>query len=132
MIGRDRELESGGRFLKSIADGSACLVLEGEAGIGKTTIWRELMGSAQASGYRVLSCRPAATEVTLSFAGLGDLLSGVEARLLSDLPSPQRHALEVALLETAPGPGPLEQRAVFAGLSSVLRALAAERPLLVA
>jgi DNA-binding CsgD family transcriptional regulator len=99
MIGRDRELDAGGRFLKSIADGSACLVLDGEPGIGKTTIWRELLGSAHAAGHRVLSCRPAATEVTLAFAGLADLLADTETGVLADLPSPQRHAL-----------GPLESR----------------------
>jgi hypothetical protein len=49
MIGRDRELDAGERFLKSIADGDACLVLDGEAGIGKTTIWCELLGKAQAA-----------------------------------------------------------------------------------
>jgi DNA-binding CsgD family transcriptional regulator len=132
MIGRDRELDAGERFLKSIADGSACLVLDGEAGIGKTTIWRELLGSAQTAGHRVLSCRPAATEVTLAFAGLADLIADTEAGVLADLPSPQRHALEVALLQAAPGPVPLEPRAVFAGFCSVLLALAAERPVLVA
>jgi DNA-binding CsgD family transcriptional regulator len=132
MFGRDRELDAGGRFLKSIAHGSACLVLDGEAGIGKTTIWRELVARAAASGYRVLSCRPAATEVTLSFAGLTDLLSEIDPSLLSDLPSPQRHALDVALLQAAPGAGPLEPRAVFAGFCSALFALAADGPLLVA
>lgn len=132
MIGRDRELGAGGRFLKSLAGGSACFVLHGEAGIGKTTIWRELVESAAATGYRVLSCRPSAAEVTLSFGGLADLLAGVDAGVLSALPSPQRHALDVALLQTAPGSGPLEQRAVFAGFTSVLVALAADRQLVVA
>jgi DNA-binding CsgD family transcriptional regulator len=132
MIGRDRELDAGGRFLESVADGSASLVLDGEAGIGKTTIWREVVGRARARGYRVLSCRPAATEVTLSFAGLADLLDNVDASVLSELPAPQRHALEVALLQAAPGPRALEQRAVFAGFFAVLVALAADRPLLVA
>ncbi len=132
MIGRDRELGTGERFLKTIADRSACLVLDGEAGIGKTTIWRELLVSAEAAGYRVLSCRPAATEVTLSFAGLADLLTGIEPGVLADLAAPQRHALEVALLQAPPGPTPLEPRAVFAGFGSVLLALAADRPVLVA
>jgi DNA-binding CsgD family transcriptional regulator len=132
MIGRDREQGAGERFLKSIADGSACFVLAGEAGIGKTTVWRDLVASATASHFHVLSSRSSATEVTLSFAGLADLLRDVDPSVLSDLPSPQRHALEVALLEAASGPGPLEQRAVFAGFSSVLFALASQRPLLVA
>lgn len=132
MIGRDRELGAGRQFLNSVAHGSDFLVLEGEAGIGKTTVWRQLVASAESGGYRVLSCQPAATEVTLSFAGLADLLSDLDASVLSDLPLPQRHALEVALLQAAPGSQPLEQRAVFAGFCSVLLALAGDRPLVVA
>ena len=132
MIGRDRELGAGGRFLNSLAHGGGFLVLEGEAGIGKTTVWRELIAGADGRGYRVLSCQPAASEVTLSFAGLADLLSDLDASVLECLPLPQRHALEVALLQAAPGSRPLEQRAVFAGFGAVLVALAGERPLLVA
>ena len=48
------------------------------------------------------------------------------------LPAPQRHGLEVALLRAAPGPKAPEQRAVFAGLCSVLSELAADQPVLVA
>ena len=122
----------GGGFLNSLAHGGGFLVLEGEAGIGKTTVWRELIAGADGRGYRVLSCQPAASEVTLSFAGLADLLSDLDASVLECLPLPQRHALEVALLQAAPGSRPLEQRAVFAGFGAVLVALAGERPLLVA
>jgi DNA-binding CsgD family transcriptional regulator len=132
MIGRDRELGAGGRFLNSLAHGGDVLLLEGEAGIGKTTVWRELIASAEDRGYRVLSCQPAATEVTLSFASLADLLSGLDASVLRSLPLPQRHALEVALLQAAPGSRPLEQHAVFAGFFAVLVTLAEECPLLVA
>ena len=85
MIGRDREHGAGERFLKSIADGSASFVLVGEAGIGKTTVWRDLVASAVAADYHVLSCRPSATEVTLSFAGLADLLRDVDPGMLSEL-----------------------------------------------
>src|SRR6202022_3648523 len=104
MVGRERELEEGRRFLGALAHGSACLVLEGEPGIGKTTVWRETVALAEGWGYRVLACRPAAAEAKLSFAGLADLLSGVEGELLDRLPVPQRYALEVALLQAAPGP----------------------------
>ena len=132
MIGRDRELEAGARFLDSIARGSACMVLEGEPGIGKTTVWRELVRAAGARGLRVLSCRPAAAEAKLSFAGLADLLGELDVDAFARLPAPQRHGLEVALLRAAPGPKAPEQRAVFAGLCSVLSELAADQPVLVA
>lgn len=132
MVGRDRELEAGGRLLTDLAQGSRCLVLEGEPGIGKSTVWREVVSRARVEGSRVLACRPAEAEAKFSFAGLADLLADVDRAVLSHLPSPQRNALEIALLEAAPGERPPDPRAVFAGFCAVLFWLASEGPLLVA
>src|SRR6266540_657242 len=115
MVGREREFEVGTRWLASLERDSGCMILEGEAGIGKTTLWSAIVAQAEARGCRVMWCRPAAAEATMSFSGLADLMSGVDRSALAGLPDPQRHALEVALLEAVPGPRPLQQRAVFAG-----------------
>lgn len=131
MVGRERELEEGRRFLGALANGSACLVLEGEPGIGKTTVWRETIALAEQQGHRVLTCRPAAAEAKLSYAGLADLLAGVEGKVYERLPVPQRRALEVALLLTAPGEQPPEPRALITAFCSVLFVLAESRPLVV-
>ena len=40
VLGRDDELLVVGRFLESLSSGPAACVLEGEAGIGKTALWR--------------------------------------------------------------------------------------------
>ncbi len=40
VIGRHREKAEADRFLDLLTEGPAALVLEGEAGIGKTTVWR--------------------------------------------------------------------------------------------
>lgn len=132
MIGREHELESGIRFLQLLEGRSAALVLEGEAGIGKTTVWRELVTRGAERGYRVLSCRPAAAEAKLSFAGLSDLLADVPPAVLDRLPVPQRHGLEAALLKASPGAGAPQSRTVFAGFLSVLASLATSSPVLVA
>ena len=39
VAGRDAELASIRDFVATISDGPAALVLEGEAGVGKTTLW---------------------------------------------------------------------------------------------
>ena len=39
MIGREREIAVVLAFLDSIPRGSQALLLEGEAGIGKSTVW---------------------------------------------------------------------------------------------
>src|SRR5262249_59116621 len=97
-------------FLDAVGSGSAGLVLEGAAGIGKTTVWAAGAALATGRGFTVLSCRPAESEARLSFAALGDLLGGVLEEALAGLPPPQRRAPGGARLPAgpparAPGPG---------------------------
>jgi DNA-binding CsgD family transcriptional regulator len=130
VVGRDAEIAAGERFLDAILDSTHALVLEGEPGIGKTTIWRETARRAGERGYRVVTARPAQAEASLSFAGLGDLLAGVPEAALDRIPVPQRHALEIALLRRAPTGPPREPRAVAVALFSTLVAI--DEPLVVA
>ena len=74
IVGREAELASLRAFVESISDGAAALVLEGDAGVGKTTLWTEALALAEAHGLRVLHASPAESETTFSFAALGDLL----------------------------------------------------------
>ena len=98
VLGRDEELAAVSRFLTNGPGPAAALVLEGEAGIGKTTLWLHAIEQAAALSYTVISSRPAESDEQLSFAGLADLLGGVLDRVLGQLPPPQRSALEVAML----------------------------------
>jgi AAA ATPase domain len=98
VVGRDREMAAVAALLDAVPSGPCGLLLEGAAGIGKTTVWRAGAAWAAERSCTVLSCRPAESEATLSFAALGDLLEGVVGRALAGLPAPQRRALEVALL----------------------------------
>lgn len=131
LVGRVGELQSAAAFLDEMQAGPCGLVLEGEAGIGKTTVWAEVAARGQ-KGARVLFAHPAEAEAQLGFAALADLMEPVLDELAPALPEPQRHALAVALLREQPGPGRLDQRAVSAAVLSVLRTLAAAGPLLVA
>jgi hypothetical protein len=132
VIGRDAELATVRDFLQAVDGLPAALVIEGESGIGKTTLWRAGIASAGEWGYRVLSTRPAQTESQISYAGLGDLLEPVLAETLAELPPPQRRALEVALLLRDAGGGVPDQAAIAFGCLAVLRAAALEKPTLVA
>src|SRR5690606_23332929 len=58
-------------------------------------------------------------------------LAGCE-EMLARIPGPQRAALDVALLQAAPGASAPDRRVICAGFSSVLRALVDETPVLVA
>lgn len=131
-IGRESELGLVARFLDALPEGPSALVIRGEAGIGKTTLWNEAVASARRSSYTVASCRPAQTEAKLPYLGLGDLFTDVPDEVLSELPIPQRRALEVALLRTEGEGDPLQQRAVSAAVLNTLVTWARSTPLLVA
>ena len=107
-------------------------MLEGEAGIGKTALWREGVAAARAASFRVLSCAPAEVEAALSYSSLADLLEGVEPEVLAALPAPQRDALEVALLRAGRAGAVAGQRAVATAAVSVLGQLASSTPVVVA
>jgi DNA-binding CsgD family transcriptional regulator len=130
-VGRQWELAEADRFLDAVPAGPAALVLEGEPGIGKTTIWRAAVDAARNRSYRVLVCRASESESALSFLGLGDLLDSVSDAMLEALPEPQRRGLELALLRS-PGEGSPDRVAVARGTLAVLRAAASEKPTLLA
>jgi hypothetical protein len=55
ILGREKELQVLGGFIDSLGEGLAACVFEGEAGIGKTALWREGVARARAASVRVLS-----------------------------------------------------------------------------
>ena len=130
IVGRDEELAAVADFLDG--DFPAAVVLAGEAGIGKTTVWRAALGEARERDMRVLVCRPAESEARLSFAGLADLLEPVLDDTLGALPSVQRRALEAALLLSEDERPPPDQRTISTACLGVLRRLAGEGRVLVA
>ena len=132
VVGREEEIAALEDFLGRPPNSSSVLLLEGEAGIGKTTLWRRGVELASERSYRVLSCRPAGSEAQLSFVALGDLLEGAVEEVLPVLPKPQSHALAVALLvDDGHGPPP-DQRAIALAFLGALRALARTGPVAVA
>lgn len=119
-------------FLEQAGGAAAALSLTGEAGAGKTTLWRAGVEAARELSLRVVSAAPVEVETKLSFAALGDLLEPVLAEVLPVLPAQLTAALKAALLlEEQPDEAP-DQRAVSVALLAALRALAAASPLLIA
>ncbi len=131
VVGRDEELRSLGAFFDGVSGEPKALVLVGEAGIGKSTIWLAGVEDARARGWRVLSSRPAEAERGLAHAGLGDLFEDVLESVLPTLSPPRRRALEVALL-LEEGAVDTDPRTLGVAVRSALEALASEGPLVVA
>jgi DNA-binding CsgD family transcriptional regulator len=132
VVGRHSELTALEEFLTRVSGGFECVVLEGEAGVGKSTVWQAAVDRARDRGWNVLSCRPSEAETKLAYAALGDLMEGVTDAILDALPAPQRNAIGVALLrEETHGPAP-DQRAIGVAALGVLRELSARSPVLIA
>jgi AAA ATPase domain len=131
VIGREREIAVVSAFLDSIPCDSQALLLEGEAGIGKSTVWFEAVRLAEARAYRVLRARPAEREARLSYAVLADIVGPAFDKTRAALPAPQERALAATLLRVATDE-PAGPRTTATGLIGVLGELARERPVLVA
>ena len=133
VLGREAELASATSFLDGIAERAQALVIEGDAGIGKTAVYRAVVEDAAARGYVVLSCAGEETEARLSFVGLTDLIGDVVDELAAPLPPAQLEALDLALSrrcgEARRMPDP---KAAGIALRALLANAAAHAPVLIA
>lgn len=119
-------------FLAAAATKPTGLIIEGEAGIGKTTLWLSQLQQANGLGFRVLTARVGQAESVMAFAALADLLGDVEDEHFAALPGLQRLALDRLLLRAGSDGPPTDQRVVAAGFVAVLHALAQHTPVLIA
>src|SRR4051794_17524865 len=110
IIGRRSELKALARFVEAAPAGGRALLIEGEAGIGKTALLHEGVRAAQANGFRVLTARAAPAEAQMAFATVGDLFTPALDDTLSSLVPVQRRALEIALLVREPDGTPPDAR----------------------
>jgi DNA-binding CsgD family transcriptional regulator len=131
IIGRERELGAIRRLLDRSRGSSGALVIDGEAGIGKTTLWAETVRTAQRDGVRVLQSRPAESEASFSYAAVADLVGSSFEEIATELPPAQRRALAAALLLTETSER-FNARTTSAALAGVFAALAERGALLVA
>lgn len=131
LVGREVELAEIEAFIADAAGGAWAVVIEGEAGIGKSALWRAVRTDLDADAL-VLEVRLTSSESSLAFAGLTDLLAPVPAALIEGLPTPQRSALEVATLRSPPTSEPVDPRAVATALATLLGRLADDGPIVLA
>jgi DNA-binding CsgD family transcriptional regulator len=132
IVGREAELASLNAFIDETEGGAAALVLEGEAGVGKSTLWGAAVEHARVRGLTVLSSRPAEAERGLGNVGLGDLLEGVIDEVLAALLTPRRRALQVALLREEVSGEPVDRRTLAVAVHDALQLLSDCGPTLIA
>lgn len=128
LVGRQAEAAQVARFLE---DGAGALVIEGVAGVGKTTVWLAGLELARERGLRTLVAQPTEAEAQFPYASLADLIEPVADEALRLMPLPQRRALEVALFRrdsTTTWNG----RGVASATLTALKALSIDAPILLA
>jgi DNA-binding SARP family transcriptional activator len=149
LVGREDELNQIGHRLRQALTGKGdLLVLEGEAGVGKTRLALAILSQAVEAHATVISAACQALEKTLPFAPLADCLGRYFHRLpdeaLSLLPLAslaQLTQIIPSLQDRAPGaqPPPVDvltnaeeyRQRLIDGIASVLTTLAELRPLVI-
>ena len=126
LLGRASERQVLDRLIETVRGGqSDVLVIRGEAGIGKTALLNYVAESA--ADMRLLRATGVESEMELAYASLHQLCAPLMS-IVERLPSPQRHALEVAF-GLSEGQAPDRFLAGLAVLT-LLSEAADERPLL--
>jgi DNA-binding CsgD family transcriptional regulator len=131
MASRPTEEQALSEFLDSAAGAPSALLVDGEAGIGKTALWLAGLERARDRGFQVLSARVANAQSVLAYAPLADLLTGVDPDTWAELPGPQRTALDRLLREQV-ADAVTDRRAVAAEFLSVVDRLTDHGPVLLA
>src|ERR671925_670493 len=98
VVSRPLEIRAVSEFLRSAARQPSALVIEGEPGIGKTTLWLSGVEQARGNEHRVFCARVGQAESTLAYAAVADLLRDVDTTVLAALPDVQRLAVDRVLL----------------------------------
>lgn len=124
LLGRDTELERVGAVLAALAHaGSRTVLIEGEAGIGKTRLVEELLSEAVAAGFGVIAGRAEDLERMRPFGAIADALTA---------PSLRRDQQTSVLLELLRDQNATEPQLVDALLDLVEgRAIASPLPLVI-
>lgn len=131
-VTRAEETRAVDALLQRARSRPAGLVIAGDAGIGKTTLWSAAVEQARATGFRILQARAGEAESVLAYTAIGDLLADVDGEVLASLSDLHRLALDRVLLRaTADGP-PTDQRVTSAALVSAVTAMTERGPVLLA
>ena len=131
VVGRDAELALVRGFVAAAEHIPQALVLDGEAGIGKTTLFEAALSEARRRGFDVFFCRPVGAEAAFSFAALADLVAPMLPRGTREVATaPASGAVRGSASRGGAGPPP-EERATAVATQRLFEECA-RQPLLIA
>jgi DNA-binding CsgD family transcriptional regulator len=132
VVSRPLEFRVVTEFLRSALQQPSGLVVEGEPGIGKTTLWLSAIEEARGRGYRVFSARVGQAESVLAYAAVADLLRDIDDTVLAELPDVQRVAVDRVLLRASSEDHTTDQYVVAAAFAAIFDRLTTDSPVLIA
>lgn len=119
-------------FLASALRQPSGMLIEGDAGIGKTTLWLSVVDQAEQAGFQVLTARIGQAESRLAHAAVADVFAGIDPAILAALPDMQRLAADRVLQRERTAGRPTDERVTAAALLSAIHAMSARAPVLIA
>ena len=129
VLGRVRERQHVGKFLSAADTDERGLILEGEIGIGKSTLLEWACEQASAAGYIVLTADLVDLELPREYDCIAQLLGKVGPEPLQELAEPHRRVIYDAVLGDLSG-FPVDGRTVATAVLTICRALTSKGPLL--
>jgi DNA-binding CsgD family transcriptional regulator len=119
-------------FLATARHRPSGLLIEGDAGIGKTTLWMTVVDRAESAGFCVLAARTGQAESDPAHTAVADVFAGIPPDVLAGLPDMQRLAADRVLLREHTAGRPTDERVTAAALLSAVHAMSAQKPVLIA
>ena len=133
LVEREAEAQAVAELLVRARSSPAGLVVEGEAGIGKTAVMLNAAEQAESQGFRVLSAQGSPAEVTYAYGAVADLMRNLDVATFATLTQSQQLALQRARVgELAVGGPATNESTVANAFLSVIERLSADAPVLLA
>jgi len=132
VVGRSYESNAIADFLESVGTQPSALLIEGEAGVGKSTLWLAALEKAGDRGFHTLSAGASQAESVLEYGTVADLLVGVAPELFNGLPEVQKAAIDRVLLRADVEPSAGDWQLISGALTCIVQRLSKSAPVLVA
>jgi len=131
LVGRGDERELLSAFVNDDRSVLTVCLIDGSPGTGKTTLFDYALRESAATEPVVLRALPVSAESALPYVGLNDLLAEIDIET-TGLPVAQAKALGLMVQREPMDDRAIDAQAVGRALVSLFRALALDRPLLIA
>jgi DNA-binding NarL/FixJ family response regulator len=131
VIGRSDDLRAIAQYLEVAGTRPSALLIDGEAGIGKSTLWVSALERAAEVGFHTVSASASKAETEMEYGTVADLLGEIDREVLVGMPEAQLSAIDHVTLRDTTDISTPELPVVAAALMSVIQKLSRNAPVLI-